>query len=229
MVSRKLMGFWALFDVCLLAAGVVSIVFSVVYRKQDILLNLTISKADLTAALIMGIMLVATFVFSIGAIVQKNHVTMGLVILNYLLVADAIVVLVIGSFVWFFSLQQRNNFHKLYVELPASSRVFIQDKFSCCGYFNGSDAVEPSTFCTPSQIAFTNALDPSDVNNADSFCVTEVTAFTDYTLNQMFSYTYGFMPVVLGLLLFTLCVINKRKEGERFKKIDAKRGGRGFV
>ncbi|KAJ3974734.1 tetraspanin Pls1 family [Lentinula raphanica] len=219
MVSRKLMGFWALFDVCLLAAGVISIVFSVVYRKQDILLNLTISKGDLLAALIMGIMLVATFVFSIGAIVQKNHVTMGLVILNYILVADAIVVLVIGTIVWFFSLQQRNNFHKLYVELPASSqtelrsfrRLIISTQFSCCGYFNGSDAVEPSTFCTPSQIAFTNALDSSDVNNANSFC------------------TYGFMPIVLGLLLFTLCVINKRKEDERFKKIDAKRGGRGFV
>jgi hypothetical protein len=229
MVSKKLMGFWALFDVCLLAAGVVSVVFSIVYRKQDILLNLAISKADLTAALVLGIMLLFTFVFSVGAIVQKNHVTIGLVILNYILIADAIAVLCIGSFVWFYTLRQRNNFHPLYLALPESSRAFIQDKFSCCGYFNGSDGAVISKFCTSSQIAFTNALDPSDVHNSDAFCVSGVTDFTDYTLNQVFSSCYGFMPIVLGLLLFTLCVINMRKEEERFKKIDAKRGGRGFV
>jgi len=229
MVSRKLMGFWALFDVCLLAAGVISIVFSVVYRKQDILLNLTISKAQLLAALIMGIFLVVTFVFSVGAIVQRNHVTIGLVILNYILIVDALVVLCVGTFVWIWTLRQRNNYHPLYAALPEASIAFIQDKFSCCGYFNGSDSVVPSNFCTASQIAFTNALDPTDVNNEDRFCVTGVTGFTDYTLNQMFSSTYGFMPIVLGLILFTLCVINMRKEDERFKRIDAKRGGRGFV
>lgn len=53
------------------------------------------------------------------------------------------------------------------------------------------------------------------------------------------------MPLVLGLIIFTLAVINmviytpptysllltaqQRKEDERFKKIDSKRGGRGFV
>lgn len=75
-------------------------------------------------------MLIFTFVFSIGAIVQKNHITIGLVILNYILVADAIAVLCIGSFVWFYTLRQRNNFHPLYVALPDTSVAYIQDKVS---------------------------------------------------------------------------------------------------
>lgn len=229
MVSRKLMAFWGVIDFCMLAAGVVSVVFSFAFRKKDILLNMTISSADLTAALVLGIMLLITFLFSIGAIVQKNHVTIGLVVLNYMLIVDGIAILTAGTFVWFFTLQERNNFHKLYLELPPSSRSFIQDKFSCCGYFNGSDAVESSTFCTTTQIAFINALDPSDVNNSNNFCVTKVTAFADYALNNVFSGCYGFVAIVLTLLLASLCVINKRKEDERFKKIDAKRGGRGFV
>lgn len=146
MVSKKLMGFWALFDVCLLAAGVISIVFSIVYRKQDILLNLTISKAQLLgaflptaclsqsrlkcilAALIMGIFLVVTFVFSIGAIVQRNHITIGLVYLNYILIVDALVVLSVGTFVWIWTLRQRDNYHPLYAALPEASIAFIQDK-----------------------------------------------------------------------------------------------------
>jgi len=37
------------------------------------------------------------------------------------------------------------------------------------------------------------------------------------------------MAIVIGLGMATWCVINKRLEEERFKRIDAKRGGRGFV
>lgn len=56
---------------------------------------------------------------------------------------------------------------------------------------------------------------------------------------------YGFMAVVIGLFLANMCVIKKvsntnlfvltgadtqqRQEEERFEKIDAKRGGHGFV
>lgn len=60
------------------------------------------------------------------------------------------------------------------------------------------------------------------------------------------SQVYGYMAIVLCLLLVSLCVIKKvtssyldcysaihfdlqRQEDERFKKIDAKRGGGGFV
>lgn len=60
------------------------------------------------------------------------------------------------------------------------------------------------------------------------------------------SQVYSFMGVILCLLLATLCVIKRvssycaqllipvinclqRQEEERFKKIDEKRGGRGFV
>jgi len=55
------------------------------------------------------------------------------------------------------------------------------------------------------------------------------TAFADVTLENVFSALYGMMVPVLGLLLASISVIYKRKEDERFKKIDAKRGGRGFV
>lgn len=63
------------------------------------------------------------------------------------------------------------------------------------------------------------------------------------------SQIYGFMAITVCLMLASVCVINKvrratlpfrpssshlviavqRKEDERFRKIDAKRGGKGFV
>jgi len=178
----------------------------------------------------LGISLLITFVFSIGAIVQANHVTIGLVILNYMLLVDSIIVLVIGTFVWFPTLTERAVFHKVWAGLSRDDRITLQDKFSCCGYFNASDIAEVGgTFCTQTQVDFLNALDLANDDNAHFFCVKPVTAFADVTLENVFSAIYGMMVPVLCLLLASISVIYKRKEDERFKKIDAKRGGRGFV
>ncbi|ESK87532.1 tetraspanin pls1 family [Moniliophthora roreri MCA 2997] len=229
MVSRALMGVWAFLDFCLLGSGIIAVAFSVLWRKPDTLMNMVLSNGNLTSGMALGIALLITFLFSVGAIVQRNHVTIGLVILNYLLILDGLAIIIIGTFVWVATLRERDDFHIVYSRVPTSARVFIQEKFSCCGYFNGSDLNEPSTFCNPTQTSFINALDPNDVNNSKFFCVTPVTNFADVTLNNIFTTIYGFMAVVLCLLLATLCVINMRKEEERFKRIDAKRGGKGFV
>jgi len=230
MVSRKLMGFWALMDVVLLGAGGLAVAMSIIWRSEDLLRNMVLTSSYLTMGLVLGIALLATFVLSIGAIVQANHVTIGLVILNYMLLLDSVIILVIGTVVWMASLTQRDAFHKVWTGMSVDNRIFIQDKFSCCGYFNASDSAEVGgSFCTQTQVDFLNALDLRNDDNAHFFCVKPVTAYTDYALENTFSAIYAFMVPVMGLLLASICVIYKRKEDERFKKIDAKRGGRGFV
>lgn len=224
MVSKKLIGIWGFLDVCLLAAGIISLVLSLVWRAPNLLMNMVLSKADLTAGTVLAILLLITFVISIGAIVQPNHVTGGLVMLNYALLVDAITIVVIGSFVWFFTLQERNNFYKLWLAASSETRLQLQDQFKCCGYFTGNDTVEIGGYCVSAE--FAAGLNETVLSN---FCVTPITAFADMTLNNVFTTVYGFMAIVLCLLLATLCVIKKRQEEERFKKIDAKRGGRGFV
>ncbi|KAI1790770.1 tetraspanin [Ganoderma leucocontextum] len=227
MPSKRLMSFWAFLDVCLLAAGVILVVFSEIYRMPNLLINFTLSNDMLLSGLVAGVFLLITFVFSIGAIIQKNHVTGGLVILNWLLVADAIVILVVGTMLWFFSVQQRANYLAVFQAASPTTRIEIQDKFSCCGWFTPNDTVQiGGSFCT--NLTFANSLvDPTDADTGR--CVAPVTKFTDYTLNNVFSTIYGFMAVVICLFLATMCVIKRRQEEERFKKIDAKRGGRGFV
>jgi len=225
MVSKRLMGVWVGLDILLVAAGALSLALSIVWRAPNILMNMVISSADLTAGTVLGIALLATFLISIAAIVQRNHVTVGLVILNYALLIDAVGILVIGTFIWMFTLQERANFHTLWSEATPAIRIALQDQFKCCGYFNGTDLAEiGGSFCQSQQFISNLAA-----NVTSNFCVTPVTGFADYTLNNIFTTIYGFMAVVLCLLLASLCVIKKRQEDERFKKIDAKRGGRGFV
>jgi len=213
------MGVWAFLDVMLLAAGAVTVALSMVWRSPNILLNMVFSNADLTAGTVLGIALLVTFAISIAAIVQRNHITMGLVILNWILIIDAIGIIIVGTFLWFFTLQERNNFRTVFSEQSSDIKIAIQDKLNCCGYFNSTDLVEFGGICSDQQAVAT-------VNQT---CVDPITAFADTTLNSVFTTVYGFMAIILCLFLASLCVIKKRQEDERFKKIDAKRGGRGFV
>jgi len=227
MVSKRLMGCWAFVDAWLLAAGILSLVMSFVWRAPNLMLNLTLSHDQLTGGTVLGVALLFTFVISIFAIAQRNHVTVGLVILNWVLVLDALAIIVVGTYIWFFTLMERNNYFKRFQALSPDVRVQIQDKFQCCGYFTTNDTVEiGGNFCA-NQTFVDSLVEASDL---DQFrCVAPITAFADMTLNLIFSTVYGFMAIVILLFLASVCVINKRMEAERFKRIDEKRGGKGFV
>jgi hypothetical protein len=47
MPSKQLMGTWIALDVCLLAAGALSIAFSIIWQTPDLVRSLVISKQDL--------------------------------------------------------------------------------------------------------------------------------------------------------------------------------------
>jgi len=225
MPSKYLYGFYGFFTLGLAIAGIISIVFSMVWRRHDMMLNITFSNGDLNGGLALGIAFLITTALSIGAIIQRNHVTIGLVVLNWVLISDAIIVLVVGTFVWIYTLRERAEYHVKYAQLQPSQRITVQDTFSCCGYFNASDLIEiGGSFCQNS--TFANSLNTTVLSN---FCVSPITQQVDASLNEVFSTTYGFMAGIIGLFLSSLCVIKVRQEIERFRRIDAKRGGRGFV
>jgi ABC-type uncharacterized transport system involved in gliding motility auxiliary subunit len=77
---------------------------------------------------VLGIAMLITFAISIGAIVQRNHITIGLVILNWTLILDALGILIMGTFVWFFTLEERNNFHSVFSQQSTQNKIAIQDK-----------------------------------------------------------------------------------------------------
>lgn len=78
----------------------------------------------------MGVLLLLTFAISIAGIIQRNHVNIGLVILNYALLVDAFAVVVIGTHVWWYTLGERANFHALWLSASTNSRIALQDQVS---------------------------------------------------------------------------------------------------
>jgi hypothetical protein len=218
MVSKKLMIAWAFLAFALLAASGVLIAFSIVWQSASILLHFVISHSFLTSGLILGIAFAVTFLISIAGIVQRYHITIGLTLLSWALVIDAFAILAIGTMIWFFTLQERDNYHVRFAAASDDVRQKLQDHFSCCGYFNSTDLMVGAGFCSDTSFAATTQP-----------CVSPITNFADFTLNNIFTTIYGFMAIVVGLFLANLCVVAKRAESERFRKIDLKRGGKGFV
>jgi hypothetical protein len=88
---------------------------------------LLISDHKTSGGLVLGIAMALTAFLSIGAVVQRNHVTGGLVALNWMLIVDAVIVLVVGTRLWFHSLRQRNEFHAVWLDLTPNQRITIQD------------------------------------------------------------------------------------------------------
>ena len=87
--------------------------------------------------MVLGIAMLITFAISIGAIVQRNHITMGLVILNWTLILDMLGIVVIGTFVWFYTLRERNNFRVVFSQQSTQNQIAIQDKVCRVTYPSG--------------------------------------------------------------------------------------------
>lgn len=218
MPSKSLKSVWAFLNVALLASGAILIAFSVIWRTPDVVRNFLITNLDLTAGLVLGIMFLVTWLISIAGILQQNHVTVGLVATNWALIMDAIGVMIIGTMVWVYTLQPTKNFLGEWEATSSLTRQSIQDTLKCCGYRNSTEFGIIGGFCSD------DAFAASQVG-----CSTIILPKADYTLNNVFSVIYGFMAVIICFFLATVSLVYQRKEEERFRKIDEKRGGRGFV
>jgi hypothetical protein len=77
---------------------------------------------------ILGIALIVTCFIGIIGIIQRNHITIGLVITNYVLLVDAVGIVIIGTFVWFFTLKERDNYSALWDAATPDVRRTLQDQ-----------------------------------------------------------------------------------------------------
>jgi len=219
MPSPTLTTVWAGLDFALLVAGVISIAFSIIWRNSNLLMNFILFEINLTAGLILGLMLEISFFISLFAITQRKPLTTGLKVLNWSLVLDSVAILIVGYIIWFYSLREPANYQRVWLKQTTQTQIALQDEFQCCGFANATNIAVGGSFCGTD-----NATASAQIG-----CSTYLVPLADYTLNNIFTSVYGFMAVTLSLILASLCHINKRIEEDRFRRIDEKRGGKGFV
>jgi len=219
MPSRTLTTVWAGLDFALLVAGIISIVFSVMWKNSSLLMNFVLFDLNLTVGIVLGTMFLVSFLISLFAITQRKPLTSGLRVLNWALVLDSLAILAIGSIIWFYSLREPTNYQKVWLQQSSQTQTALQDKFQCCGYFNATNIAFGGSFCGTD-----NATASAHIG-----CELILVQKADYALNNIFTSIYGFMAVTISLMLASLCHINERIQEDRFRRIDEKRGGKGFV
>lgn len=74
---------------------------------------------------VLGIALLATFVLSLLVVLQRG--TLGLKILNGALLMDGVLILLMGTYIWIFTLHERNNFHAIFGRESDTTKILIQD------------------------------------------------------------------------------------------------------
>jgi len=165
--------------------------------------------------MILGILYAVTFIISVGAIVQRNHVTIGLVILNWLLIFDTAFTVLFASVLWFRTLEEQANNEKVWIAAPAQARLTLQDEWKCCGYRNGTNMEIGGAVCSTFEVA-----------NATVGCINQFTGQADLLLSETFTYVYsspgcdtyrsqfartiwGFTAITTCLFISTLCVMQK--------------------
>jgi hypothetical protein len=77
--------------------------------------------------IVIGVAYLVTFAMSIGAIIQPAHVTIGLVALNWTLLGDAVLTLIVGTFIWFYTLRERAEFGDVFDAASTEVRQAVQD------------------------------------------------------------------------------------------------------
>ncbi|KAF8459974.1 hypothetical protein JB92DRAFT_2802455, partial [Gautieria morchelliformis] len=155
MPSRALLAFWAFFDTVLLASGILAVVVSILWHAPNNTLRmLVITQEYMTAGLVLGTLLLLTFLVSIPAILsvpaRDTFRSTPLTVLNILLIIDTFAVLGVGTLVWWATLRERVHFAGVFDAASVQTRSVVQDQLHCCGYWAGNDSSAVGAgFCAP--------------------------------------------------------------------------------
>jgi hypothetical protein len=173
--------------------------------------DLLLSHAPLTMSMINAFCMFAVFFLSLPALFRPRTIRL-LQIHATGVVLSALMTLVIGLQIWFSTLETHVNLAPIWNGQKPFVQSLLQFKFQCCGYSNPALFVDDAT-CSSASVAA--RLGP---------CMVPFGAFANQFLDVVFTTFFGFVAADFMLLLSGLCVLKDRKERERYRFIDEKRG-----
>ncbi|KAK7743645.1 hypothetical protein SLS62_010548 [Diatrype stigma] len=136
---------------------------------------------------------------------------------GYLVVVDIIFTMAIGLDLWMVTLKMRDNFGAIWNAQDGTVQELMQTAFNCCGYFNST-----------SPAFITDATCPSPAAAAlQQGCVTPVSSFGNTFVDNIFTAVFGMVGIQVLLIMAMTALLKDRKERERYRFIDEKRGVRG--
>lgn len=210
-----------LFAVCgglLLAFALVAKgMISKIATDTTIGMDLMMDQCPVQAVVANAALVFLAFAMSLPALVLPNN-RGWLKAFGYMVVVNVVFTLVIGLNIWVQTLKTRSNLGVVFEGLNDSRKSMLQQEFSCCGYRNmTSPPFVRDNVCPNSVIA--NQMRP---------CIVPFTAFSNNTLDKIFTGAFGIVGIDVLVILATAILAKDRKEQARYKVIDQKNGGGGL-
>ncbi|KZS90874.1 hypothetical protein SISNIDRAFT_487892 [Sistotremastrum niveocremeum HHB9708] len=184
------------------------------------LVPLIFNNTQTYTLLVLGVIVAATSLLSVPPLLQTSNSQSYLLLLNLWHVVELLILIIGGSIIWWGTLRERNEFWSVWQANGDFVRGIVQERFSCCGYWNNTDLsqVVPLGIC---ELAASTISVPS-TENMPPPCVNAFQAYGDSYLNGWSTAVYAFAAILCGQFMVTACMIADRKLLERFRKIDLK-------
>lgn len=161
--------------------------------------------------MVNSIIMFITFLLSVPAFFMRRNRTY-LKLHAWGVVLAALLTLGIGLSIWFDTLETHKNLAPIWNKQSQDIQSMLQDKFQCCGYNNPALFVKDQVCDSVATAARLGS------------CMIPFGVFANRFLDVVFTTFFGFVAVDMMLLLSALCLIKDRKEKERYRLIDEKRG-----
>lgn len=161
--------------------------------------------------MVNSVIMFITFVLAVPALFNKSNHSY-LVFHCWGIVLSAALTLGIGLAIWFSTLETHKNLGPIWQEESDAVLSMLQERFQCCGYDNPALFIRDATCSSAAAAARLGG------------CVTPFARFANQFLDVVFTSFFGFVAVDMMTLLAALCLIKDRKEKERYRLIDEKRG-----
>lgn len=161
--------------------------------------------------MVNSVVMLITFLFAVPALFNRSNRT-WLVLHCWGIVVSAAMTLGIGLAIWFSTLETHKNLVPIWMAQTDDVLSMLQSRFNCCGYDNPALFIRDETCTTAATAARLGG------------CMAPFGSFANQFLDVVFTAFFGFVAIDMLTLLAALCLITDRKEKERYRLIDEKRG-----
>lgn len=165
-----------------------------------------------TAGIVNAVLIFLTFFVTLPGLATTSRKWIKLA--GYMSVVCMFFTLVLGLYLWIFTLKTRGDFAPLFSAQTDAVKSLMQTEFNCCGYFNStSPAFVTDATCTSKAAAAVMRG-----------CAGPISGFANVFLDNIFTALFGIVGFDVLFIMATACLLKDRKERERFQHIDEKHG-----
>lgn len=134
-ISKYLIMGFVVLDLLLLGVGIAFVALTLAWMNANPIHSMVLTDADLFAGFGLGSLFIATFLFSLPALMHslslspsREFSSTPMTVLNIILSVDQMAVIAAGVIVWWRTLQERSTFSKVWQTSSASFQSALESK-----------------------------------------------------------------------------------------------------